>query len=97
MWQGIVYILSLNIVKHGQLSFTITLKAWLMYCIMFTQAQFYLLSSYAVELLSYLTRKDEPVDWKSKRRIDRNLSWSRFECHCDLYDNQEEYPPYSSF
>lgn len=31
MWQGIVYILSLNIVKHGQRSFTITLKAWLMY------------------------------------------------------------------
>lgn len=57
-----MYILSLNIVKHGQRSFTITLKAWLMYCIMFTQAQFYLLSSNAVELLSYLTRKDEPVD-----------------------------------
>lgn len=57
-----MYILSLNIVKHGQRSITITLKAWLMYCIMFTQAQFYLVSSNAVELLSYLTRKDEPVD-----------------------------------
>lgn len=63
MWQGIVYIIVLEHCETiGQQSFTITLKAWLMYCIMFTQAQFYLVSSNAVELLSYLTRKDEPVD-----------------------------------
>lgn len=52
---------------------------------MFSQAQFYLVSSIAVEL-SYLTSKDEPVD--KTHKID--FKWSWFERHCDLYQNQEE-------